>query len=206
MTSYKNKSVRSFESIKYNEPVTPCRCRKNCTELFSETDRRKIIDEHFKDRTKNEIDAYLSSLIDLQLEPFRKFLYHAMRDRDRFRVCRKAFINLHHTSGVAVYRLTTLVAKDEVPLDKRGKHGNHWNVMPYFLTKMIHAHIVYCLEAQHIGLENFGDSRKALVVKRMYESFKAMHQQWWRKVRYEYYAKYFRKNFRDQHFLINPRS
>nr|CAD7417587.1 unnamed protein product [Timema poppensis] len=181
-------------------------CRKNCTEFFSETDKRQIIDEHFKDRTKNEIDVYLSSLIDLQLEPFRKFLYHAMKGHDRFRVCRKAFINLHHTSGVAVYRLTTLVAKDEVPLDKRGKHGNHWNVMPCFLTKMIHAHIVYCLEAQHIGLEHFGDSRKALVVKKMYESFKAMHQQWWRKVRYEYYAKYFRKNFRDQHFLINPRS
>nr|CAD7407818.1 unnamed protein product [Timema poppensis] len=105
----------SFEELIGNlsgrRPTEHCGCDMNCIINFTKHEKVAIL-RNFADKSKDEIDNHLYSLIEKREKP--KFTYHALKGEERHVVCRKAFISLHNTSTKAVYRLTKLLEKDQV--------------------------------------------------------------------------------------------
>nr|CAD7579194.1 unnamed protein product [Timema californicum] len=124
------------------------RCDMNCIINFTKHEKVAIL-RNFANKSKDEIDNHLYSLIEKREKP--KFTYHALKGEERHVVCRKAFISLHNTSTKAVYRLTKLLEKDQVPEDSRGKHGHQRSPRPQWVNDMMHHHMLYCVSLQDIG-------------------------------------------------------
>ncbi|CAG2062525.1 unnamed protein product [Timema podura] len=167
-------------------------CDMNCILNFTKHERVAIL-RKFANKSKDEIDNHLYSLIEKREKP--KFTYHALKGEERHVVCRKAFISLHNTSTKAVYRLTKLLEKDQVPEDFRGKHGHQRSPRPQWVNDMMHHHMLYCVSLQDIGRHDFTDDAGVLVVNRMYQLFVDMSPWMEYDVSYYVYLRYFKRHF-----------
>lgn len=113
-----------------------CKCRKLCTNGFSLEDKSNILKLIYSGQPKNESDTFLMGLItrldvqrhrpknDTSKQNMSSFRYFSMKGNTKVEVCRKAYLSLHSISNKALQRLTNLLNKGELPVDKRGFHCN----------------------------------------------------------------------------------
>lgn len=185
-----------------------CRCKDNCTAEFNQEDKADIIMKLYSRGSKNEQDTFLMGLIerfdikqksatdDSLKKKTSSFHYFAMKDSDRVKVCRKAFLSLHSISNKVVFRLSTLVAQSKTPDDNRGKHGNRGNVKDAQIIAKIDSHISeFPVKVSKYKTVQVSYLDSDLNVSKMHELFLKKYPDLEKDVKYEYYLKYFRQNY-----------
>lgn len=124
------------------------------------------------------------------------FHYFAMKNTERVNICRTAFLNLHCVSNKSVFRLTTLLAKNKTPIDRRGKHGNRGNVKDPQIVAKIDSHInEFPVKVSKYKAVQVSYLDSELNVNKMYELFLHKYPDLENDVKYEYYLKHFRQNY-----------
>lgn len=185
-----------------------CACRNKCMEHFSPDEKETIIKTLYNGRPKNEKDVYLMGLIErhevARHRPVNEsskqtaysYTYFAMKNNNRVKVCRTAFISLHASSNHAVSRLTSLLGSNITPEDGRGKHVNRGNVLPAVVNAMISDHVkCFPTYVSHYTSKPVTYLDAELTVSKMHMLFLEKHPHLKGTVKYEYYLKYFNENF-----------
>lgn len=185
-----------------------CECRDKCTTKFNQEEKTDIIMKLYSRGSKNEQDTFLMGLIerfdikqksatdDSLKKQTSSFHYFAMRDSERVKVCRKAFLNLHSVSNKVVFRLSTLVAQNKTPNDNRGKHGNRGNVKNAQIIAKIDSHISeFPVKVSKYKAVQVSYLDSDLNVNKMHELFLEKYPDLANDVKYEYYLKHFRQNY-----------
>lgn len=185
-----------------------CNCRDACTTKFSVQEKDDLILSLYGNRTKNEQDTYLMGNIERH-EIVRKvakddstkpksssFTYFAFKGTERIKICRKAFLSLYSVSNKAVFRLSTLVASKQTPIDKRGKHENRGNVLPRDVVQKIDMHISdFPTKTSHYSSKPVTYLDSTLTVRKMHFLFLEMYPGLKGTVKYEFYLNHFRNNY-----------
>lgn len=184
-----------------------CKCRKLCTDSFSVEHKSNILKLVYSGKPKNESDTFLIGLInrhdvqrhrpknDFSKQNLSSFKYFAMKGNTKVEVCRKAFMSLHSISNKALQRLTGLVNKGELPIDKRGFHGNHPRKSDETLLK-IKDHIEsYPKKVSHYSSRTVSYLDATLTVKKIYEMFIAKHPDLQNEVKYEYFLNIYKQDY-----------
>lgn len=155
--------------------------------------------------TKNEQDIFLQSLIEKfhikQRRPRKEnatqrqnaFQFHVLKQTDKVKVCRRAFISLYGVTEARVRRLCDLLNERKSPTDNRGCHPKA-NTVPPEICQKIHEHIL-CFprkKTHYAGKDNeYLDARSE--VKRMHSMFNEKHPDLG--IKYKFYIQYFNENF-----------
>lgn len=184
-----------------------CMCRKLCTDQFSIEEKEQIIKLVYSGKPKNESDTFLMGLINRSdVERHRpkdgnskqiqsSFTYCVLRGNTRVDVCRKAFLSLHAISNKALQRLTKIINEGELPVDKRGQHGNQPRISDDTIVK-IREHIEsYPKKLSHYASKTLTYLDAALTVKKMYEMFLQKNPDLQNKIKYEFFLKYYKENY-----------
>lgn len=108
-------------------------------------------------------------------EESRQFLssykYFAIKGGNRVEVCRTAFLSLHSVSIKAVIRLSNLISKEMLPIDKRGKHDSHITILQDVLVK-INEHITsFPKKTSHYSTRTVTYLECGLTCKKIHELF-----------------------------------
>lgn len=185
-----------------------CECKRKCTDSFSMEEKDNIIKSVYNGRPKNEQDTFLIGLIERfdvarhrpSNETSKKhdssFKYFAMKTTTRVEVCRRAYISLHALSHKIVLRLTHILAANQTPADKRGKHENRSNAIPPDVLIKINEHIdSFPKRTSHYSSTPVTYLDATLNVKKMHELFIEKYPEYNNKIKYEYYLEYYNKNF-----------
>ncbi|KAF2893748.1 hypothetical protein ILUMI_12442, partial [Ignelater luminosus] len=158
---------------------------------------------------KNEQDTFLISLIEVKpTERKRKrkddstvskensFKYFVMQNNSRIPVCKKAYMSLHALAQSTVQRLKAILVSGESPRDMRGKHNTRSHVLPTETIIKIKEHIAsFPTKTTHYGSKDISYLDARLTVKTMHVLFIKQYPELQNRVKYEYYLKYFNKNF-----------
>lgn len=184
-----------------------CDCRKKCTDNLTEEQKLKIIITVYSGRPKNERDTYLMGLIercDVQRHRSKgpdskqltsSFKYNAMVDGNRVQVCRKAFLSLHAVTSKVVFRLTSILAKGEQPMDMRGRHGSHAKI-PHDVLMKLNEHIEsYPTKTSRYSSVEVTYLEAGLTCKIMHDMFIEKHPDLSETIKYEYFLNYYKENY-----------
>lgn len=184
-----------------------CDCRKKCTFNFTEEQKLKIINTVYSGRPKNERDTYLIGLIerfDVQRhrpkgldskQLLSSFKYHAMVDGNKVDVCRKAYLSLHAVTSKVVFRLTSILAKGEQPIDMRGRHGSHAKIPNEVLIKLNEHIESYPIKKSHYSSVEVTYLEAGLTCKIMHDMFIGKHPDLSQTIKYEYFLNYYKENY-----------
>lgn len=186
-----------------------CKCKYKCCGQFSQEDKDNFIVSLYTKRTKTEQDTSLMGNIerfdvqrpkagdDSKKKKKSSFKYFVLRGTERMSVCREAFLSLYAVSNKSVFRLTTLLSKNETPTETRGKHNNRGNLLPPDATAKIDSHIQeYPTKiARYTGKSVTYLDSTLITVKKMHEMFQEKYPQLKDVVKYEYYLKHSKSNY-----------
>lgn len=112
----------------------------------------------------------------------------------KVQVCKLAFISLHGVTEGRIRRLCNLLLEGQSPCDKRGKNPKH-NVIPGNVCQKIHSHIEsFPKKRTHYAGKQIEYLDARLDVKTMNSLFMQSNPNL--PVKYEFYLKYFKENFR----------
>lgn len=155
--------------------------------------------------TKNEQDIFLQTLIDKsdikQRRPRKEnatqrqnaFQFYVLKQTDKVKVCKKAFISLYGITEARVRRLCDLLNEGKSPIDKRGCHPKA-NTVPPEICQKIHEHILcFPRKKTHYAGKDIDYLDARLDVKKMHSMFKEQYPDL--DVKYKFYMQYFNKNF-----------
>lgn len=161
--SKKNKilknSGKSYEGCnskkKYPEKTigSPCACKKNCIQKFSQADRQAIFDKFYSLADRERQWLYISRYVEAQTikrmtldrksnrtQTLNYFLTNS--NEEKVYVCKKFFLNTLQIGEYVVYTAMEKVKKAEEGLqDKRGRHSNRPNKMSVVTEASIKSHI-----------------------------------------------------------------
>lgn len=97
-------------------------------------------------------------------------------------------------SNKAVFRLTTLLAKGILPVDMRGKHGNH-NRIPQDALKKLDSHIEsFPKKVSHYSSTPVTYLEAGLTCKQMHDMLIEKHPELQDVIKYEYFLNYYKEN------------
>lgn len=132
------------------------RCKEKCLVNVATELKRNVLTKFLNMCTKNEQDIHLQRMIDLLPIKRRKPrmgvpeskrkpkkwtpVYNISLGGIRHRVCKSAFLNVHGVTKKRVERIVDLLAKDQNPVDMRGKNMSG-NKIPEETRQQIHDHI-----------------------------------------------------------------
>lgn len=125
------------------------------------------------------------------------FAYSVVKQGGRIPVCKKAFLSLHVISNSRLQRINQFVKEGKVPIDLRGKHNNRPHVLNSEYIVKIKEHI----ESFPCKISHYSSGKEVkyldgkLNVKSMYDLFIKKWPTLNKKVKYEYYLKYFNENY-----------
>lgn len=155
--------------------------------------------------TKNEQDIFLQTLIDKsdikQRRPRKEnatqrqnaFQFYVLKQTDKLKVCKKAFISLYGITEARVRRLCDLLNEGKSPIDKRGCHPKA-NTVPPEICQKIHEHILcFPRKKTHYAGKDIDYLDARLDVKKMHSMFNEQYPDL--DVKYKFYLQYFNENF-----------
>lgn len=141
-------SVLPFLSVNYY-----CKCKMDCFAKFDQNDMDFCISKINNFSTKDEQDIFLQLLIEKfsikQRRPRKEnatqrqssFQFYVLKENDKVKVCKKAFISLYGVTEARVRRLCDLLNRGKSPRDNRGCHPKA-NTMPPEICQKIHEHVL----------------------------------------------------------------
>ncbi|KAL1493587.1 hypothetical protein ABEB36_009288 [Hypothenemus hampei] len=109
-----------------------CKCKKQCFAKFNQNDKDLCVSIINNFSTKDEQDIYLQTLIEkLKVDRRRPrknnaterqsvFQFYVLKQTDKVKVCKKAFISPYGITAARVRRLCVLLQAGNCPKDKRG--------------------------------------------------------------------------------------
>lgn len=168
-----------------------------------------ILVSFYKMTSKNEQDIHLQRLMEIkgierkrgrsstlptERKPKGKNLdYFILVNRQRIKVCKKAFMNVHKVTTKRIRRIANLLESDIIPLDQRGKHPSA-NAISSSVCSKIHEHISsFPLKESHYSSYVKYYLSADLSVKKMHSLFKIKYPDL--DVKYHFYWQYFVTNF-----------
>lgn len=185
------------------------RCKRKCTEQFSNEEKAFIVSKLYDGRPKNEKDTFLQGLIEVKQVQRRRprsednvktrthnFSYYVLKHSNRILVCKQASMSLHAISHIQVQRLTTLLAAGQSPKDLRGLHNNRPRTIPEAVVAKIKQHIeAFPLKTSHYSEKVIryldGKFNVRIMHRFCVKKFPVMEPL----VKYEFYLKYFNENY-----------
>ena len=186
-----------------------CSCKLKCADNFSPEEKKYFLDQLYDGRSKNEQDAFLMGLI-VRRDPNRRrsrsetpkkrdnvFDFHVLNTRNqRIKVCRNAFSVLYAIKSKAIFRLTTLLASGQPPVDKRGKHMNRGNTLPPEILGAIDNHLQeFPLHHSHYSSSHIQYMSAELDIKTLHHLFCEKYPQYALRVKYDFYRRYYNENY-----------
>ncbi|KAL4718200.1 hypothetical protein ACJJTC_014059 [Scirpophaga incertulas] len=182
-----------------------CRCKKECFANFNQDDMDFCISKMNCFSTENEQDIFLQTLIDKsdikQRRPRKEnatqrqnaFQFYVLKQTDKVKVCKKAFISLYGITEARVRRLCDLLNEGKIPIDKRGCHPKA-NTVPPEICQKIHEHILsFPRKKTHYAGKDIDYLDARLDVKKMHLMFNEKYPDL--NVKYKFYLQYFNENF-----------